>query len=181
MKSAKTGDLFAANLPTDEIFTSPDFRKTEGRVSLTRPFVMHQNLGKVPINAWFEFEKGSVVDYGADEGKESLDALFARDERARCLGEVALVDPHSPFAKEGLTFFNGLYDENAACHLALGAAYSGTLRTPGDYTDEQLLEMGMNVAAIHEDMMIGSVDVDVTAILADGSLHPVIRDGKILI
>lgn len=181
MSPAQTGEMFAANIPTDEIFTSPDCIKVEGRVALTRPFVMHQNLGAVPINAWFEFKDGRVVDYGADSGKDSLDTLFARDERARYLGEVALVDPHSPFAEAGLTFFNGLYDENAACHLALGAAYSGTLKTPGDYTDEQLLDMGMNVSAIHEDMMIGSTEVNVQAICADGRSVEIIKDGSFLI
>lgn len=180
-RPAKNGDLFAANIPTDEIFTSPDYRKVDGRVALTRPFVMHQNLGQVPRNAWFEFREGRVVDYGADEGKESLDNLFARDERVRYTGEVALVDPHSPFADSGLTFYNGLYDENAACHIALGAAYPSTLRIKGDYTDQQLLDMGMNVSSIHEDMMIGGTDVDVTAILKDGSRIPVIKDGKFLI
>jgi len=173
--------MFAANIPTDEIFTSPDYRKVDGRVALTRPFVMHQNLGPVPINAWFEFENGRVVDYGADEGKESLDNLFARDERVRYIGEVALVDPHSPFADSGLVFYNGLYDENAACHIALGAAYPSTLKTPGKYSDEQLLDMGMNVSAIHEDMMIGSTEVDVTAICADGSRVDIIKDGVFLI
>ena len=181
MKPAKTGDMFCANIPTDEIFTSPDWRRAEGRVALTRPFVMHQNLGAVPVNAWFQFKDGKVVDYGADEGKNSLDSLFARDERARYLGEIALVDPHSPFAESGLTFFNGLYDENAACHLALGAAYPSTLKESGQYSDEQLLEMGMNVSAIHEDMMIGSKEVDVTAVAVDGSRTEIIKDGQFLI
>jgi aminopeptidase len=181
MKAAKTGDMFNANIPTDEIFTSPDWRKADGRVALTRPFVMHQNLGAVPVNAWFEFKDGRVVDYGADEGKDSLDTLFARDERARYLGEVALVDPQSPFAASGLTFYNGLYDENAACHLALGAAYPSTLKNSGHYPEEQLLELGMNVSAIHEDMMIGSAEVDVTAICSDGRGVEIIRDGKFLI
>ncbi|MBI9107909.1 MAG: aminopeptidase [Spirochaetales bacterium] len=178
---AKTGELFAANIPTDEIFTSPDWRKAEGRVALTRPFVMHQNLGKVPINAWLEFHEGRVVDFGADEGRESLEALFARDERARYLGEVALVDPRSPFAEAGITFYNGLYDENAACHLALGKAYPSTLKKGGDYTDPELLELGMNTSAIHEDMMIGGRNVNVTAVLADGSKHPIISGGIIRI
>ncbi|MDC7226757.1 MAG: aminopeptidase [Spirochaetales bacterium] len=181
MKESATGVLFSANMPTDEIFTSPDFRKADGRVALTRPFVMHQNLGEVPENAWFEFQNGMVTDYGADKGIESLDALFARDGRARFLGEVALVDPQSPFAEGGLTYYNGLYDENAACHLALGAAYSGTLKTPGDYTDAQLLDMGMNTAAVHEDMMIGSSEVDVTALCENGKRVELIKSGKFLI
>ncbi len=181
MKEAQNGELYAANLPTDEIFTSPDWRTAEGRVTLTRPFVMHQNLGAIPENAWFEFKEGRVVDYGADKGKDSLDTLFARDERAAYLGEVALVDPKSPFAEGGLTYFNGLYDENAACHIALGAAYSGTLKVPGKYSDEQLAEMGMNVSSVHEDMMIGSPEVDVVAVCPDGNRVDIIKDGKFYI
>ena len=175
-----SGNRFVCNLPTDEIFTSPDWRRAEGRVTLTRPFVMHQNIGEVPLKAWFEFKDGKVVDYGAERGKESLDAFFAMDERACYLGELALVDPRSPFAAPGITFYNGLYDENAACHLALGKAYPSTLREPGDYTDDELLEMGMNTGNVHEDMMIGSSDVEVRARLKNGTFLDLIKDGAFL-
>lgn len=175
------GQPFMANIPTDEIFTSPDWRMTQGRVTLTKPFVMHQNLGPVPQKAWFEFKDGKVVDYGAEEGKESLKAFFDIDPRAAYIGEVALVDPQSPFAREGVTFYNGLYDENAACHLALGKAYPFTLKQTGDYSDEELLEMGLNTAHVHEDMMVGGEEVDVTAILPDGSRKAIISGGKFLI
>ena len=175
-----SGNRFVCNLPTDEIFTSPDWRRAEGRVTLTRPFVMHQNIGEVPLKAWFEFKDGKVVDYGAERGKESLDAFFAMDERACYLGELALVDPRSPFAAPGITFYNGLYDENAACHLALGKAYPSTLREPGDYTDDELLEIGMNTGNVHEDMMIGSSDVEVRARLKNGTFLDLIKDGAFL-
>lgn len=178
---ALTGERFMSNIPTAEIFTSPDWRVAEGRVSLTRPFVMTRNLGPVPEGAWFEFKEGRVVDYGADSGRESLDNLFATDERARYLGEVALVDPRSPFAESGVTFYNGLYDENAACHLALGKAYPFTLREQQDFSDQELREIGMNTAQVHEDMMIGSRNVDVTAHTEDGREIPLIKDGAFLI
>lgn len=175
------GQPFMANIPTDEIFTSPDWRQTEGRVTLTKPFVMHQNLGPVPQKAWFEFKEGKVVDYGAEEGKETLKAFFDIDPRAAYIGEVALVDPQSPFAQEGVTFYNGLYDENAACHLALGKAYPFTLKETGDFSDEELLNMGLNTAHVHEDMMVGGEKVDVTALLPDGSKKKIIAGGKFLI
>jgi aminopeptidase len=175
-----SGSRFVCNLPTDEIFTSPDWRRAEGRVALTRPFVMHQNIGEVPLNAWFEFKDGKVTAYGAERGKESLDAFFAMDERACYLGELALVDPRSPFAAPGITFYNGLYDENAACHLALGKAYPSTLREKGDYSDQELLDLGMNTGNVHEDMMIGGSDVDVTARLRDGKTLDLIKDGEFL-
>ncbi|MBN2051630.1 MAG: aminopeptidase [Spirochaetales bacterium] len=175
------GTRFMANIPTDEIFTSPDWRKTDGRVTLTKPFVMHQNLGAVPQKAWFVFHEGRVVDYGAEEGKESLDNLFRRDDRARYIGEVALVDPQSPFASPGITFYNGLYDENAACHIALGKAYPATLKERKDYTDEELRDLGLNTSDIHEDMMIGGEQVDVTAYSRDGKKQDIIRDGRFVI
>jgi aminopeptidase len=175
------GKTFIANLPTDEIFTSPDWRKAEGRVTLTKPFVMHQNLGPIPQKAWFEFSNGKVVDYGAESGKDSLDAFFKIDQRACYLGEVALVDPQSPFAQQGITYYNGLYDENAACHLALGKAYPFTLKERNDFSDEELLELGLNISNVHEDMMVGAKDVDVTALLPDGSSKEIIKNGKFLI
>lgn len=175
------GWQFMANIPTDEIFTSPDWRRTEGRVSLTRPFVMHQNLGEVPVNAWFEFREGKVAGFGAEKGKESIENLFKIDERAKYIGEVALVDPQSPFAETGITYYNLLYDENAACHLALGKAYPFTLKQPGNFEDDTLQSLGLNTANIHEDMMIGGKEVDVTAVLKGGSRKELIKGGKYLI
>lgn len=175
------GKPFMANIPTDEIFTSPDWRQSEGKVSLTRPFVMHNNLGPIPRGVWFEFKEGKVVDFGAEEGKETLQAFFDLDDRARYLGEVALVDPESPFAKTGITYYNGLYDENAACHLALGKAYPFTLREQGNFSDEELLGKGLNISTQHEDMMVGGSKVNVTAILPDGSKKAIIENGKYLI
>lgn len=178
---ALEGTSFMANIPTEEIFTSPDWRQTEGRVALTRPFTMHHNLGPTPTGAWFEFKEGKVVNYGADEGRDTLKAFFDIDPRACYIGEVALVDPHSPMATEGVTFYNGLYDENAACHLALGKAYPFTLKNPRELSDDELLELGLNTANVHEDMMIGGLNVNVYAVLADGSEKPIIENGKFLI
>lgn len=178
---ALEGTDFMANIPTEEIFTSPHWERTEGRVRLTRPFTMHQNLGPVPVNAWFEFRKGQVVDYGADEGAETLKAFFDIDSRSRYLGEVALVDPSSPMAREGIVFHNGLYDENAACHVALGKAYPFTLRERRELDNEGLLSLGLNTGSVHEDMMIGGDEVDVFAVLPDGSERAIILGGKFLI
>ncbi|HUX20400.1 MAG TPA: aminopeptidase [Spirochaetia bacterium] len=176
-----TGERFMANIPTEEIFTSPDFRRVDGRVRLTRPFRMHQNLGPIPLNAWFEFREGRVVDFGAEVGRETLAAFFESDPRAVYLGEIALVDPSSPIAATGITYFNGLHDENTSCHLAFGRAYPSTLIDRRDYSDEELLAAGMNAATVHEDSMIGGPEVDVTAILSNGGEHPIIRDGHYLI
>jgi aminopeptidase len=175
------GEAFMANIPTEEVFTTPDARTARGRVALTRPFQMHQNLGPRIEKAWFEFEAGKVVDYGAESGKESLDAFFTLDPRARYLGEVALVDPKSPIARAGFIFHNGLYDENAACHVALGRSYAFTLKDRREMTDEEAFAIGFNPCSVHEDMMIGGPEVDVEAVAADGSVRPLIRGGEILI
>ncbi|WP_028974739.1 aminopeptidase [Spirochaeta cellobiosiphila] len=177
MDKTQDGQLFMANLPTDEIFTTPLWNKTEGRVALTKPFTMHQNLGPQILEAWFEFKDGKVVDYGAKQGKESLDAFFAIDPRSKYIGELALVDPQSPFAKEGFVFYNGLYDENAACHIALGKAYDFTMKEPKTVSDEEFMELGFNPASVHEDMMIGGEEVDVTAYCKDGSTVDIIKNG----
>ena len=119
---------------------------------------------------------GSVIT-----GRETLEAFFGIDERSVYTGEIALVDPRSPIASTGITYYNGLHDENAACHLAFGKAYPFTLKEQRNYSDEELLEMGMNVSTVHEDAMIGGMDVNVTAVLKDGSKVEIIRDGKYLI
>ncbi|MBI9104904.1 MAG: aminopeptidase [Spirochaetales bacterium] len=175
------GEPFMSNVPTDEIFTTPDFRKVNGKVSLTKPFTMHNQLGPIPEEAWFEFKEGRVIDYGAAKGVESLNNLFETDERNRYIGELALVDPHSPFAETGILYYNGLYDENAACHLALGKAYPFTMKEPRELSDKELQKIGFNTSLMHEDMMIGGLEVNVTAILKDGTRKPIIKDGDFLI
>jgi aminopeptidase len=175
------GTRFMSNIPSFEVFTSPDFRMTEGRVALTKPFVMHQNLGAVPRGAWFEFKKGRVVDYDAEEGKESIDNLFKIDDRSRYIGEVALVDAKTPIARSGITFYNGLYDENAACHVALGQAFAMAYEGGSAMNEGERLAAGMNTAKIHEDMMIGSEKVDVAATLRDGGTIQIIKDGIFMI
>ena len=142
---------------------------------------MHQNLGAIPRDGWFEFKQGKVVDYGAKEGKESLDNLFKIDERNRYIGEVALVDITTPIAQSGITFYNGLYDENAACHVALGQAYAMAYENGSNMTEKERLAVGLNVAKAHEDMMIGSDKVDVTAVLRDGGTAEIIKNGKFVL
>ncbi len=175
------GEPFMANIPTAEVFTTPDYRTARGRIALTRPLELHQNLGPRVEGAWFEFSGGAVTDYGAERGKSTLDTLFALDERLRYLGELALVDPRSPIARAGFAFHNGLYDENAACHIALGRAYEFTLRERRSLSESELQDKGFNTCTVHEDIMIGGPQVDAEAVLADGSVRPLIRDGVLLI
>ncbi len=171
------GIEFSPNLPTEEVFTAPDFRETEGRVKITRP-VLVPAIGKVIEGAWLEFEKGKLVRYGADRGKDVLDQYLAIDPAAAFLGEIALVDSNSPIFKSGKIFHNILFDENASCHIALGSAYPECFEDGGKMSDKELLENGINVSNLHTDFMIGSPDVDVTGVTWDGKGIDIILDGE---
>jgi len=174
--SAK-GVEFSPNLPTEEVFTAPDFRKTKGRVRITRP-VLVPDIGKIIEGAWLEFKEGKIVDYGAESGKDVLDQYLAIDPAAAYLGELALVDSNSPIFKSGKIFYNILFDENASCHIALGSAYPGCYEGGGKMSDDELKANGINVSNLHTDFMIGSPDVDVTGKTWDGKKIDIIKDGQ---
>ncbi len=171
-----SGIEFSPNIPTEEVFTTPDFRLTEGRVAITRP-VLIPVLGKIMEGAWLEFKEGKVVDFGADKGKEVLDEYFSMDPAARYLGEVALVDGTSPIFKSGRIFYNILFDENASCHIALGAAYPECIEGGGSMSEEELKKEGANVSNLHTDFMISSPEVDVTGETYSGDRINIIKDG----
>ncbi len=164
------GHPFMPNIPTEEVFTTPDYRGTEGVVSVTRRARIH---GTVVEGARLEFHGGVVTSCSAARGAEALERFLETDEGARRLGEVALVDSASPIGKSGIVFDTMLLDENAACHIALGAGYElgyiGTERP------------GFNSSFVHEDFMIGSDDVTVTGTDAAGSEVPVIVKGRFVL
>jgi aminopeptidase len=154
------------NLPTEEVFTSPDPTRTEGVVTATKPLEVG---GTVVRGLRVRFEGGRAVEIDADEGAEALRARCAKDDGASRLGEVALVDREGRIGKTGTVFFNTLLDENAASHLALGNAYAITV---GEEDVDRI-----NTSGIHVDFMIGGNDVAVTGVKADGTEVPVLRDG----
>jgi aminopeptidase len=154
------------NLPTEEVFTSPDPTRTEGVVSATKPLDIG---GTVVRGLRVRFEGGRAVEIDADEGAEALRARCAKDEGASRLGEVALVDREGRIGKTGTVFFNTLLDENAASHLALGNAYAITVG------EEDVARI--NTSSVHVDFMIGGNDVAVTGVQADATEVPVLRDG----
>jgi aminopeptidase len=171
------GIEFSPNLPTEEVFTAPDFRETEGQVKITRP-VLVPAIGKVIEGAWFEFSQGKLTKYGAESGKDVLDQYLSIDLAAAYLGELALVDSNSPIFKSGKTFYNILFDENASCHIALGSAYPDCYEGGSRMSDEVLLENGINVSNLHTDFMIGSPDVDVTGLTWDDEKIDIIINGE---
>jgi aminopeptidase len=130
------------------------------------------------VDAWFEFKDGIVVDFGAEKGKDILEQYLSVDEGAKRLGEVALVDATSPIYKTKLLFGSLLLDENASCHIALGAGYPSNLRNVASLKDDKdLIAAGCNVSLVHRDFMIGSDDLTVEAVLFTGEKKVIIKNG----
>jgi aminopeptidase len=169
-----TGTPFTPNIPSEEVFTTPDFRGTEGFVSATRRARIH---GTVVEGIRLEFRGGVVAASTATRGAEALSKFLETDGGSRSLGEVALVDCESPIWKSGLVFDSMLLDENAACHVALGAAYDLAFRGAEKMNEKRKKESGVNTSFVHEDFMIGSPEVDVTGTDASGKELPIITRG----
>ncbi len=169
---------FLANIPTEEVFSTPDFRKTNGRVQVTRPVKVS---GKSVIGSWFEFKNGTVVDFGAQEGKAALEQFFKMDPNAKALGEVALVDVESPIFKTNKIFDSILLDENASCHIALGRGIPLAIVGGDKMDEEQLKDCGCNHSLLHTDFMIGSKQLKVTGIGRDGTKTVIIETGRFTI
>jgi aminopeptidase len=168
------GVRFLANMPTEEVFTSPHRLHAEGWVRTSKPGFP---LGQRVENAWFRFAGGKVVEFGAERGADAL-AQFFQIEDADRLGEVALVDVRSPINRTGLLFHELLFDENAACHVAFGRAYFEGLAGGLEMSAEERSAAGLNGSDTHKDFMIGTPTMDVTGIAADGSRVPVMAQGQ---
>ena len=173
--TAKNGRYGIPNLPTEEVFTTPHKDRVEGRVTSTKP-LSHQGTMIEEISV--QFQGGKIVEAHAARGNQVLQRMIETDEGARRLGEVSLVPHSSPIAWSGLVFLNTLFDENAACHIALGQAYSACLKDGDTLTPEQLASRGANSSLIHVDWMIGSNRIDVDGVSATGDSEPVIRAGE---
>jgi aminopeptidase len=173
--TAKNGITCNANIPTEEVFTTPHARRVDGHVISSKPLSYQ---GSLIDNIAVRFEQGRIVEATASRGEQVLNKVLDTDEGSRRLGEVALVPHSSPISKSGLLFFNTLFDENAACHIALGQCYSKCFIDGGDLTPEQIAAQGGNASLIHIDWMIGSDKTDIDGIHADGSRTPVFRKGE---
>jgi aminopeptidase len=158
------------NMPTEEVFTTPDWRRADGTVRSTRPLV----AGGTRVSGLeVRLEGGRIVDATATDGAEIVRAQLAADEQAAFLGELALVDGSSPIKETGLVFCDTLYDENATCHIAYGAGIPGVLGAT--LSPDELLARGVNVSGIHTDFMVGGVDVDVDGLDGAGNAVPILR------
>lgn len=162
------------NIPTEECFTSPAKGKAEGIVYSTKPLSYQ---GELIENFSIRFENGKAVEVHAEKGEELLKHMISMDETAGYLGEVALVPYDSPINQTGILFLNTLYDENAACHLALGMGFTNLIEGYENYSQEELYKMGINDSCIHVDFMIGSEDLDIKGYTKDGQEIQIFKNG----
>lgn len=175
-EASKKGIIFDANIPTEEVFTAPHYAGANGTVYSTKPLIYDGNQIE---EFYFTFKDGKVVDYGAKEGKEYLTNLIETDENSCYLGEVALVDHYSPISQSNMIFFETLYDENASCHLALGAAYPTCLENSDSMSQEELRNHGLNTSLAHTDFMIGHEHMTIIGLTKDGKEVSIMIDGRL--
>ena len=169
------GTEMVPNMPTEEIFTSPDRRRTQGTVRATMPLVVN---GQIVRDLAMRFEQGRVTEVTATTGAELVRAEMATDDGASMLGEVSIVDGDSRVGKTGIVFFDTLFDENAACHIAYGVGFSKVVPGGEAMSREALLELGINDSTVHTDFMIGSPEVEVDGIEQGGAVVPILRGGE---
>ncbi|MBR3872852.1 MAG: aminopeptidase [Clostridia bacterium] len=174
-ETSLTGHFFNPNIPSEEVFISPMRGKAEGIVYASMPLSYE---GQLIENFSVRFEGGKVVEVKAEKGEELLRQMVGMDEGAAYLGECALVPYDSPIRNSGILFYNTLFDENAACHLALGRGFIDSIKDYGNYSLEECHEMGINESMIHVDFMIGTEDMEIDAIDKDGNVVPVFRNGN---
>ena len=172
--SALDNDVIV-NMPSYEVFASPIYNKTKGIVYSSRP-LMYQ--GALIDKFWIRFDEGRVVSYDAELGRDVLKSIIDSDSNSCYLGECAFVEVTSPIAKEGIIYKTTLIDENASCHLALGAGFGECIRDGLQFSDEELLKHGINVSKNHVDFMIGTDDMMIDGIRKDGSVVSIFKNGK---
>src|SRR5688500_4194528 len=166
------GRRHVVNMPTEEVFTTPDRRRTEGVVRSTMPLALS---GNVVRDLELRFEGGRAVEVSASSGADLIREQLRQDENAAMLGEVALVDGDSRVGRTGLVFLNTLFDENASCHIAYGSGILDAIPGGEEKAEPELEELGFNSSTIHTDFMIGGADVEVDGVGADGTAVPILR------
>ena len=174
-KKTIDGDYFNPNIPSEEVFTTPHKLSANGIVYATRPLSYG---GELIEDFWVRFENGKAVAWGAKENEKLLGDIIGMDAGSCYLGECALVPADSPINRCGVLFYNTLFDENAACHLAFGKGYTNTVKNFGDYKKEDFLAMGINDSSVHVDFMIGSEDLQITGVTENGERVCVFEQGN---
>ena len=177
-ESSKDGTIFNANIPTEEVFSAPQYNGVNGVVHSTKPLIYH---GNTISDFSFTFKEGKIVEYTAKEGYEVLKELVETDEGSHYLGEVALVDHFSPISQSNQIFYETLFDENASCHLAIGASYPTCLKNSDGLSDEELKERGLNHSLTHVDFMIGHERMNIKGYTRDGQEVDIMIDGRLQI
>ena len=169
------GVYYNPNIPTEEVFTSPRKGDADGIVYSSKPLSYG---GQLIDNFSIRFENGKIVEVKAEQNEELLKELVGMDEGAAFLGEVALVPYSSPINESGLLFYNTLFDENAVCHLAFGRGFTNTIKGYENYTEAELHDMGINDSIVHEDFMIGTKDLSITAVCDDSKEIAIFHNGE---
>ena len=167
--------LIICNMPTEEIFTTPNRLMTNGVVYSSKPLVYN---GFIIEDFKLEFHDGKVVDFSAKKGEDVLESIIKGDDNSCYLGEVALVDYNSPISNSGVIFYTTLFDENASCHLALGNGFPNSLSNSKDKARDELLDMGINMSDVHVDFMIGTSDLKINGITYDGREVVIFENGN---
>lgn len=167
-------DQFIPNMPTEEVFTAPQFDAVNGKLFATKPLVYN---GVIIDEFNFTFENGKVIDFDAKKGKDTLAKMLESDEGSKYLGEIALVPYDSPISNANILFFNTLFDENASCHFALGKAYPTCVVGGADLEENELKNRGINDSLIHEDFMVGTSDLKITGYKNDEAF-PIFENGN---
>lgn len=171
---AKSGVTFVANLPTEEVFTMGDRNRADGVVRSSKPL---SYSGNIIDDFTIRFKEGRVIEATAKRGQDTLRKLIETDDGSARLGEIALVPHRSPISESGILYYNTLFDENAASHLALGRAYRFNLKGGKEMSDAEFTRAGGNDSLVHVDFMIGNATLDIDGITADGKVEPVMRGG----
>lgn len=177
-EKSKDGILFTANIPTEEVFSAPLRTGVNGVVYNTKPLIYH---GNTIDNFCLTFKDGKVVNFTAETGKDILSELLVTDETSSYLGEIALVDHYSPISLSDTIYFETLFDENASCHLAFGAAYATCLENGTSYTEEELMSHGLNQSLTHVDFMIGHADMNIIGTTKAGTQITIMEKGHLLV
>ena len=172
---ARNGVICNPNIPSEEVFTAPHKDMVDGTVCSSKPLSYQ---GSLIDGIKVRFERGRIVEMTAEKGEDAFRNLISTDEGATRLGEVALVPHSSPISKSGIIFNNTLFDENAASHIAVGQSYTENIRDGAKRSKEELLALGANASMVHVDWMIGSAELDVDGIRADGTAEPLMRKGE---